>query len=122
MEAALRSYIDRCRTMTDWWASPAAGAHRADRVRDLAARRHHHAAKRNATSQRKFDEDRAKRSRKRKSPTPNPDSIASRINIRIRKQTDPGAFLSTKSVDEHAAEADQECRMSPGRSPDLPWF
>ena len=42
--------------------------------------------------------------------------------IRSRRPTDRGPFISTKSVEEYEAEADQECHQASGGAADLPWF
>lgn len=126
MEAALRTYVDRCTDMTQWWQSPEAGPHRAARAQDLAVRRKRTAEDREAAEQRKYAQTMSAKAKKRKSkqpkPTRAPDSIALRVSSRTRKQTDHGPFISTKSVDEYAAEAAQECRTSSRRAPTLPWF
>ena len=126
MEAALRTYVDRCTDMTQWWRSPEAGRHRAARARDLAVRRKRTAEDRETADQRRYAQTRAAKAMARKSKQPKqtrvPDGIASRVSTRTRKQTDYGPFISTKSVDEYMAEAAQDCRTSTRRAPDLPWF
>ena len=127
METALRTYVDRCDDMSRWWRSPEAGSHRAARVQDLAVRRRRAAEKREAASQRKYAQARKPKVTKpgkkgKPRPAQAPDSIASRLSLRTRRGTDHGPFLAAKSVEEYAAEAAHECRVSSRRVPDLPWF
>lgn len=122
MEAALQTYVKRLAQMRAWWRSEHAGAHRADRVHDLAIRRRGRAERQAARALASYAAERARRAEARAAPNVTVDSIASRAKTRKRQRTDPGPFLSDKTIEEYSAEAEAECRLNPGRAPDLPDF
>ena len=122
---ALRTWLARCRAMDEWWSSPAAATHRAQRIRTRAARRLAWRRKSDAALLAKWELKRAEKALKRKRKRVRVErgsTIAARLS-RKRVQVDPGFCVTggMKTAEEYEEELMRRCQTGE-RFDRLPWF